>query len=190
MILCILAAGAAFLGFWAGISLLLGSGALYAANAGERMAQEAAVRMEQEGITKELVPDLCGYVIWEKGSLVDTDLNGEALRAAGNYRENGKNAAGRFHISVKNGEKEAVLQYTFHMQLADPAWRKRIPGFEGLYMTFWGAFFIGSLVLLTFHYVKVIKARLRVLQEAAVSLARGELERPLGNPGIREYNEG
>lgn len=25
-----------------------------------------------------------------KGSLVDTDLNGEALRAAGNYRENGK----------------------------------------------------------------------------------------------------
>ena len=50
MILCILAAGAAFLGFWAGISLLLGSGALYAANAGERMAQEAAVRMEQEGI--------------------------------------------------------------------------------------------------------------------------------------------
>ena len=132
------------------MSLLLGSGALYAANAGERMAQEAAARMEQEGIIKELVPDLCGYVIWEKGSLVDTDLNGEALRAAGNYRENGKNASGRFHISVKNGEKEAVLQYTFHMQLADPAWRKRIPGFEGLYMTFWGAFFIGSLVLLTF----------------------------------------
>ena len=158
MILCILAAGAAFLGFWAGISLLLGSGALYAANAGERMAQEAAARMEQEGITKELVPDLCGYVIWEKGSLVDTDLNGEALRAAGNYRENGKNAASRFHISVKNEEKEVVLQYTFHMQLADPAWRKRIPGFEGLYMTFWGALFIGSLVLLTFHYVKVIKA--------------------------------
>lgn len=189
MILCILAAGAAFLGFWAGMSLLLGSGALYAANAGERMAQEAAARMEQEGITKELVPDLCGYVIWEKGSLVDTDLNGKALRAAGNYRENGKNAAGRFHISVKNGEKEAVLQYTFHMQLADPAWRKRIPGFEGLYMTFWGALFIGSLVLLTFHYVKVIKVRLRVLQEAAVSLARGELECPLGNPGIREYNE-
>ena len=93
MILCILAAGAAFLGFWAGMSLLLGSGALYAANAGERMAQEAAARMEQEGITKELVPDLCGYVIWEKGSLVDTDLNGKALRAAGNYRENGKNAA-------------------------------------------------------------------------------------------------
>lgn len=69
MILCILAAGAAFLGFWAGISLLLGSGALYAANAGERMAQEAAARMEQEGITKELVPDLCGYVIWERGAL-------------------------------------------------------------------------------------------------------------------------
>ena len=189
MILCILAAGTAFLGFWAGLSLLLGSGVLHAANAGERMAQEAAARMEQEGITKELVPELCGYVIWEKGNLVDTNLDGKALRAADSYRENGKNAAGRFHLSVKNGEKEAVLQYTFHMQLADPAWRKRIPGFEGIYMAFWGMFFFGSLVLLTFHYVKVIKVRLRVVQEAAVSLSRGDLERPLGNPGIREYNE-
>lgn len=189
MVLCILAASSVFLGFWAGMSLLLGSGVLYAANAGERMAQEAAARMEQEGITRELVPELCGYVIWEKGDLVDTDLKGRALQAAGNYRENGNNTAGRFHISVKKGEEEAVLQYSFHMQLADPAWRKRIPGFEGLYMTFWGALFIGALVLLTFHYVKVIKVRLKVLQEAAVTLSRGELERPLGNPGIREYNE-
>ena len=105
MILCILAAGAAFLGFWAGMSLLLGSGALYAANAGERMAQEAAARMEQEGITKELVPDLCGYVIWEKGSLVDTDLNGKALRAARNYRKTEKTQPAGFIFRSKMGRK-------------------------------------------------------------------------------------
>lgn len=54
-------------------------------------------------------------------------------------------------------------------------------------MTFWGALFIGSLVLLTFHYVKVIKARLRVLQEAAVSLAQrrtGASAWESGDPGI------
>lgn len=189
MILCILAAGFIFLGFWAGMSLLLSSGVLYAANAGERMAQEAAVRMEQEGITKELVPELCGYVIWDKENLVDTDLDGKELRAAGNYRENRRNSSGRFHILAEKGEKEAVLQYSFHMQLANPVWRKRIPGFEGFYMAFWGILFLISLGLLTFHYVKVIKVRLRVLQEAAVSLSKGELEQPLGSPGIREYDE-
>ena len=119
---------------------------------GSVCSQEVAARMEQEGITKELVPDLCGYVIWEKGSLVDTDLNGKALRAAGTIRKTEKRIRPVSYFG-QNGEKEAVLQYTFHMQLADPAWRKRIPGFEGLYMTFWARFY-RLLVLLTFHYVK------------------------------------
>ena len=42
---------------------------------------------------------------------------------------------------------------------------------------------------MTHRYVKIFRRRLSVLQDAALSLSRGELEEPFGSSGIREYDE-
>ena len=69
------------------------------------MAAEAAERMKKEGISRELVPFLCSYAIWENGELAETDMNDEEQAAAEEYRESGKDSGGYYHVKRKGKEK-------------------------------------------------------------------------------------
>ena len=189
MFLCGFTACLIAVSFWIGLNLLVNKGVAYPANAGERMAAEAAERMKKEGISRELVPFLCSYAIWENGELAETDMNDEERAAAEEYRESGKDSGGYYHVKAEEEGKEAVLQFQYKMELINPEVRKLIPDVEKWYFIFWGAVLIVSLGLVTHRYVKIFRRRLSVLQDAALSLSRGELEEPFGSSGIREYDE-
>ena len=151
--------------FWIGLNLLVNKGVAYPANAGERMAAEAAERMKKEGISRELVPFLCSYAIWENGELAETDMNDEEQAAAEEYRESGKDSGGYYHVKAEGEGKEAVLQFQYKMELINPEGRKLIPDVEKWYFIFWGAVLIVSLGLVTHRYVKIFRRRLSVLQD-------------------------
>lgn len=187
--LCGFAACLIAVSFWTGLNLLVNKGIAYPANTGERMAAEAAERMKKEGISKELVPFLCSYAIWENGEPAETDMKDEEWAAAQEYRESGKNSGGYYHVKVEKEGKEAVLQFYYKMELIDHEGKKLIPDFEKWYFIFWGTVLAVSLGLVTHRYVKIFRRRLSVLQDAALSLSRGELEEPFGSSGIREYDE-
>lgn len=170
MFLCGFTACLIAVSFWIGLNLLVNKGVAYPANAGERMAAEAAERMKKEGISRELVPFLCSYAIWENGELAETDMNDEEQAAAEEYRESGKDSGGYYHVKAEGEGKEAVLQFQYKMELINPEGRKLIPDVEKWYFIFWGAVLIVSLGLVTHRYVKIFRRRLSVLQDAALSL--------------------
>lgn len=175
--------------FWCGINLMVSTGIAYPANAGEQMAAEAVRIMEKEGIRTELIPPLCGYAIWENDGLAETNLNEKDKAAAVTYRDTGRNTKGCYRVKVERDGKEAVLQYRYRMELSNPKGRAVIHGLEKGYLLFWGLLLVLVLGLTTRHYVKVFRKKLSVLQNAALSLSRGELEEPFGKSGIREYDE-
>lgn len=136
MFLCGFTACLIAVSFWIGLNLLVNKGVAYPANAGERMAAEAAERMKKEGISRELVPFLCSYAIWENGELAETDMNDEEQAAAEEYRESGKDSGGYYHVKAEGEGKEAVLQFQYKMELINPEGRKLIPDVENGILSF------------------------------------------------------
>lgn len=184
----ILAAGFVLL---VGFSLLVSFGQVLPANYAEKKIAEAEDTLRcADRITKEMIPPLCQYVVFDRtGKVADTDMAEEDVEAAWALvsEEKTKNTI-YFYKVIERADGYCVLQYRLVPQYSSAFWREHfIPPQPLLFMlTFLMVFVI--ILLSSLRFGKKMKAGLRPLMDVVEKVKERELSCEVSYSGIREFD--
>lgn len=191
LLLCVMVCGFVLVVFILLFGIALSSGFVLPANAAEHSAQQARDALIEKGsFDATLIPPLCGYVLWDAdGTVQQTSLSGQALRAAQQYYETGMNGSVRYHLSAPLTDGTCVIQFSIRMEYANPVLQRYLLRFESLGILLFVLSLLFALGGITLHYVRRFRGSLKPLAEATNAMAQGDLTWRAAPTGIAEYDD-
>lgn len=169
--------------------ILVLNDAVYPANYAEQQAKEAAGRIAgAQEVSRELIPDLCQYVIFdENGEAKGGDIEKADMEDAWNAVLGRRSDARGYYYSVVERDAEyCVLRYTIIPQFRSPVLRRYLPGPQNLLFTA-GLFLILLLVVITaLCFGHTLRKKLTPLISAAEKIRNQELEFDISSSNVRE----
>ena len=158
-----------------------------------RLNENVSAIKKADKVTKEILPEGCGYGVYDKDGtyLYGTYGEIEAKEAWKNYKEDNIYARGKgyYRFIAKEDGELCIVNYFIEARYTNAVWNRYLPSPEIMLVILFVLLFLVQTVILARSFGKHLSRRLEAMNEMTQKIQRRDLEFDEEHSDIKEINE-